>query len=57
MERLADARRERRKALTLPRPDETLIRALARAYRWNRMLEAGSLAELNQINVEMLERT
>jgi hypothetical protein len=24
-----------------PRPDETLIRALARAHRWNRMLEAG----------------
>ena len=24
------------------RPDETLIRALARAHRWNRMLEAFS---------------
>lgn len=24
-----------------PRPDETLIRALARAHRWKRMLEEG----------------
>jgi hypothetical protein len=33
----------------LSRPDETLIRALARAHRWNRMLEArkcGSIAEI-----------
>jgi hypothetical protein len=25
-----------------PRPDETLIRALARAHRWKRMLDGGS---------------
>jgi hypothetical protein len=28
-------------ALAKPRPDETLIRALARAHRWKRMLEEG----------------
>ena len=26
-----------------PRPDETLIRALARAHRWKRMLEDGTI--------------
>ena len=26
---------------TKPRPDETLIRALARAHRWKRLLEEG----------------
>ena len=34
-----------------PRPDETLIRALARAHRWKRMLEEGrcrSAAEIAQ---------
>ena len=30
-----------RRASTKPRPDETLIRALARAHRWKRMLEEG----------------
>src|SRR5512134_2406956 len=49
MERLADARRERRKALTLPRPDETLMRALARARRWKRMLEAGRYRSAQEI--------
>jgi hypothetical protein len=29
-------------APTKPRPDETLVRALARAHRWKRMLEEGS---------------
>jgi hypothetical protein len=29
-------------ALEKPRPDETLIRALARAYRWKRQLEDGT---------------
>ena len=39
-----------------PRPDETLIRALARAHRWKRMLENGThasisaLAEAEKIN-------
>jgi hypothetical protein len=28
-------------APTKARPDETLIRALARAHRWNRMLDKG----------------
>jgi hypothetical protein len=41
---------------TKPRPDETLIRALARAHRWKRMLEEGTyhsvaeLAEVEKIN-------
>jgi hypothetical protein len=32
-----------------PRPDETLIRALARAHRWNRMLEAGRYRSAQEI--------
>ncbi|MGZ8416864.1 MAG: hypothetical protein ACXW3N_06585 [Rhodoplanes sp.] len=32
-----------------PRPDETLIRALARAYRWKRMLEEGSYRSASEI--------
>jgi hypothetical protein len=35
-----------------PRPDETLIRALARAHRWRRMLEEGkyrSAAEIAEV--------
>jgi hypothetical protein len=32
-----------------PRPDETLIRALARAHRWNRMLEAGRYCSAQEI--------
>jgi hypothetical protein len=31
------------------RPDETLIRALARAHRWNRMLEAGRYRSAQEI--------
>lgn len=36
-----------------PRPDETLIRALARAHRWKRMLEEGtfrSAAEIAEVD-------
>ena len=33
-------------APTKARPDETLIRALARAHRWNRMLEEGRCRSL-----------
>jgi hypothetical protein len=32
-----------------PRLDETLIRALARAHRWNRMLEAGKCRSITEI--------
>jgi hypothetical protein len=31
------------------RPDETLIRALARAHRWKRMLEAGKCRSIAEI--------
>ena len=31
------------------RPDETLIRALARAHRWKRMLEAGRYCSAQEI--------
>jgi hypothetical protein len=31
------------------RPDETLVRALARAHRWNRMLEAGRYRSITEI--------
>ena len=31
------------------RPDEALIRALARAHRWNRMLEAGKFRSIAEI--------
>jgi hypothetical protein len=31
------------------RPDETLVRALARAHRWNRMLEAGRYRSAQEI--------
>ena len=36
-------------APTKARPDETLIRALARAHRWNRMLEAGKCRSIAEI--------
>jgi hypothetical protein len=36
-------------APTKARPDETLIRALARAHRWNRMLEAGRYGSTAEI--------
>ena len=32
-----------------PRPDETLIRALARAHRWKRLLEGGTHASINAL--------
>ena len=32
-----------------PRPDETLIRALARAHRWKRMLEEGRCRSAHEI--------
>jgi hypothetical protein len=36
-------------APTKARPDETLVRALARAHRWNRMLEAGRYRSAHEI--------
>ena len=36
-------------APTKPRPDETLIRALARAHRWKRMLEDGTYRSAAEI--------
>ena len=40
-----------------PRPDETLIRALARAHRWNRMLEAGRFRSIAEIaEAEKIDR-
>ena len=54
------ARRGGRKVIVVPdggaawapakaRPDETLIRALARAHRWNRMLEQGRYRSIAEI--------
>jgi hypothetical protein len=49
-------------ALAKPRPDETLIWALAWAHRWNRMLEAGKcrsiteIAEAEKINRSFVSR-
>ena len=40
------------------RPDETLIRALARAHRWNRMLEAGKCHSIAEIaEAEKIDRS
>ena len=36
-------------APTKARPDETLIRALARAHRWNRMLEQGRYGSVGEL--------
>jgi hypothetical protein len=36
-------------APTKARPDETLVRALARAHRWKRMLEAGRCRSIAEI--------
>ena len=45
-------------APTKARPDETLIRALARAYRWNRMLEAGRCRSIAEIaEAEKIDRS
>jgi hypothetical protein len=45
-----------------PRVDNTLVKALARAFRWKRMLESGrfaslaELAETEKINISYLSR-
>ena len=40
------------------RPDEILIRALARAHRWNRMLEAGKCRSIAEIaEAEKIDRS
>jgi hypothetical protein len=45
-----------------PRPDETLIRALARAHRWKRLLEegmygsAGEIAEAEKVTRSFVNR-
>ena len=45
-------------APTKARPDETLIRALARAHRWNRMLEAGKFCSITEIaKAEKIDRS
>ena len=45
-------------APTKPRPDETLIRALARAHRWNRMLEQGRYRSIAEIaEAEKIDRS
>jgi hypothetical protein len=45
-------------APTKARPDETLIRALARAHRWNRMLEAGKFRSIAEIaEAENIDRS
>ena len=33
-----------------PSPDDTLLKALARAHRWKRMLESGQVASLNELS-------
>jgi hypothetical protein len=33
-----------------PTPDDTLLKALARAYHWKRMLETGQVASLNELS-------
>lgn len=49
-------------ALAKPRPDETLIRALARAHRWKRLLEeetyrsAGEIADAENITRSYITR-
>jgi hypothetical protein len=45
-------------APTKARPDETLIRALARAHRWNRMLEQGRCRSIAEIaEAEKIDRS
>ena len=47
---------------TKPTPDDTLLKALARAHRWRRMLENGKassineLAEIEKINASYISR-
>ena len=43
------ARRRDAWAPAKPRPDETLIRALARAHRWRRLLEEGRFRSAGEI--------
>jgi hypothetical protein len=51
-----------RPSASISRPDETLIRALARAHRWKRMLEegryrsAGELAETEKVTRSFVNR-
>ena len=40
-----------------PRPDETLIRALARAHRWKRMLEDGTYRSTEMAEAEGVIRS
>jgi hypothetical protein len=41
-----------------PRPDETLIHALVRAHRWNRMLEQGKCRSIAEIaEAEKIDRS
>jgi len=49
-------RRGGRKAIALPdgasaprRPDDTLVKALGRAFRWKRMLESGEFATIAEL--------
>ena len=49
-------RRGGRKAIALPdgasaprRPDDALVKALARAFRWKRMLESGEFATIAEL--------
>ncbi len=50
------AKRGGRKELVLPdgaeqtgKPDNTLVKALARAFRWKRMLESGEFASISEL--------
>ena len=50
------AKRGGRKAMILPegveqarKPDNTLVKALARAFRWKRMLESGEFASISEL--------
>ena len=52
------AKRGGRKAMVLPegveqvrKPDNTLVKALARAFRWKRMLESGEFASISELAV------
>lgn len=49
-------KRGRRKEMVLPEgaaqarmPDNTLVKALARAFRWKRMLESGEFASISEL--------
>ena len=36
-------------AIPLQRPDDTLIKALARAFRWSAMLESGQFTTISEL--------